>query len=110
MSKTQDTVRTRAAIGGREITLDDPIRTFTIPLEVRVVESTIPAGFQIAWIDGDDGEGTEVSLSAGAGCGSQWGTAGVTTPDGETVRMVWNGATLLEQIAEEVRRDDVEEG
>lgn len=67
-----DEIRVRAAVGGRELTLD-PVRTIVVPLEVREVESTIPCGFQSEWgTGGVDGE--KLMLTAGAGFGSRWGT------------------------------------
>lgn len=66
-------IKVEAASGGRRITLD-PIRTFSIPVEVREVESTIPCGFQSVWLTASD-EGKDIgNITAGAGVGSKWGT------------------------------------
>lgn len=65
-------IKVDAAIGGRRITMD-PIRVIDVPLEIREVESNIPAGFQIEWGTADiDGE--ELTLCSGAGMGSRWAT------------------------------------
>ena len=72
MIESAEGIRTDATVGGRRITLD-PIQLLPITLNIREVESTLPAGFQSAWgeveIDGD-----ALKLTAGAGLGSQWGT------------------------------------
>ena len=63
-------IRVQAAANGRKLTLD-PIRIIDLQVPMREVESTIPCGFRMGWLDGDD-EGTPFSLTAGAGCGSPW--------------------------------------
>lgn len=65
--------RVRAAVGGRELTLD-PLRTLPVVVEVREVESTIPCGFQSEWATGTAPDGTPFGIYAGAGFGSRWGT------------------------------------
>lgn len=54
----------------RAITLD-PIRKIPIPLELHEVESTIPCGFRVSWLEGN-ADGKEFDLASGAGCGSPY--------------------------------------
>lgn len=68
--KRSGEISVTASHDGKPVTLD-PLRTFEIPVELREVESTIPCGFRMGWLDGDD-KGTPFSLAAGAGCGSKW--------------------------------------
>jgi hypothetical protein len=57
----------------RDLTLD-PLKLIEIAVEVREVESTIPAGFQSEWFSGEDDDGNEFTVTAGAGWGSYWMT------------------------------------
>lgn len=84
---TDDTIRTRAAVGGREITLDPVMEREPLLLPVRRVENTIPCGFRVNWFDGEhdleDGSGRiEYNVDSGAGCGSRWLTLVIKMPDG----------------------------
>lgn len=79
----------------------EPTRTIIVPVEVHVVESSINAGFQIGWIDGEAEDGTTVSLSAGAGCGSKWGTIRVND-----ISMVFDGAQFLNDVADAVLTEE----
>lgn len=65
-------IKVTASSGGRRLTLD-PIRELPITLTIREVESTIPAGFQMAWVTGDV-NGDELEVSTGSGVGSKYGT------------------------------------
>lgn len=57
----------------RRITLDSGT-LHKLTVNAREVESTIPAGFQQIWIEGEDAEGNEFMLTSGAGWGSVWAT------------------------------------
>jgi hypothetical protein len=61
-----------ASSGGRIITLD-PIKTFSVPIELREVESTAPCGFRVEWFTGEDSK-IKFKLCVGAGVGSKWMT------------------------------------
>lgn len=62
----------RASVNGRELTLD-PIREKVLDAPWREVESLLPCGMQLPWIDGDyDGE--PFQLTSGASAGSRWMT------------------------------------
>lgn len=63
-------VGVQASTGGRQLTLD-PIRVIPVTVDVREVESTIPCGFRMGWVDGE-ADGKEFDIAAGAGCGSRW--------------------------------------
>jgi hypothetical protein len=66
-------VRTTFWSNGRRITMDDFIRKGSQPIEIREVETSLPAGIQMNWVEGDNGE-LHFSLNTGAGVGSRWMT------------------------------------
>lgn len=67
---TEGGIGVAASIEGRAITLD-PIRSYLAEIPFREVESTIPCGFQVGWIEGGD-ESTAIDVACGAGMGSEW--------------------------------------
>jgi hypothetical protein len=82
-------MRVEASLGGRRLTLDNVLDGL-LPLSVerRRVESSIPCGFQVEWMDGEfkhDGqEGWRLQLTAGAGFGSRWMVLTIRDPEGKT--------------------------
>jgi hypothetical protein len=95
----------KAVSEGRRITLD-PLATFPIEMELREVESTIPAGFQMEWISGEDTEtGTKFEMLAGAGVGSKY----LTFSYGERAFVVDMKATLEKMIEAVAPRGEEEE-
>lgn len=64
---------TIAADGTRTpLTLDGP--ELTLAVTVHEVETTIPCGYQVDWISGEDDDGIEFRLGSGAGFGSFYAT------------------------------------
>jgi hypothetical protein len=76
----------KASIDGKSLTMD-PVWPI-IPLEVpaRRVESTLPAGFRVGWVEADSNDPesswSSFTLTAGAGVGSPWLLFTVTMRDG----------------------------
>lgn len=68
-------VATRGGVNVRSNTRgpEDPIRTFTLPIEVLEVESSINCGFRMQWGEVDV-DGDRLEISSGAGMGSTWAT------------------------------------
>ena len=57
----------------RKIDLDHPLQQADLPIRVREMESTIPCGLRVDWIDAKGGDGyPDIDLDCGAGCGSPW--------------------------------------
>jgi hypothetical protein len=59
-----------AHLGTRKLTLD-PINKYKLSIELREVETTIPAGFQMEW-GTVDVDGSLLEVTSGAGLGSGW--------------------------------------
>jgi hypothetical protein len=60
--------------GGRKLRgVHDPLETFDIPVKVRLVESSIDAGFRAQWGEVDV-DGDILEICSGAGFGSAWAT------------------------------------
>lgn len=72
MQEETSELRAASSSNGRRITLD-PLREKVLQVPWREVESTIPCGFRVGWIEGEV-DGKEFDLCAGAGCGSPWVT------------------------------------
>lgn len=91
--------RVTASINGRRVTLDSVMPREPLPLPVRRVETTLPAGLRSNWIDGeeDDPNGPvgHFSLTAGAGVGSPWLILSITLRDGSTISEVVDMRTVV---------------
>lgn len=98
----RDTLRTSASVGGKQLTLD-PIRLVPITLNIREVESAIPAGFQMQWGDVDV-DGDKMELTAGAGMGNGWGTIRFRGKD-----YVWSITELAEAFLNAVNEEPAPE-
>jgi hypothetical protein len=62
----------------RAITMDALLPIREVPTQPSRVESAIPAGFRVPWIDGSDRKTTvSFAMTAGAGCGSKYLTLSV---------------------------------
>jgi hypothetical protein len=70
LERIRGEIKTEFASDGRIITLD-PIKTFSVPIELREVESTAPCGFRVEWFTGEDSK-IKFELCVGAGVGSKW--------------------------------------
>lgn len=80
----------------------EPRRTVVVEVEVHVVDSTINAGLQIEWIEGEDpNTGDTVEITAGAGMGSRYGTIRVN----DSVAY-FDAAKLLNDAAELILTDE----
>lgn len=64
-------ITTTAAVDGRRITLDPVLPLLPLDARPRRVENSLPAGFRIGWLRGDDGE-LAFEVTAGAGVGSKY--------------------------------------
>jgi hypothetical protein len=88
-----------ASTDGRRLTLDPIGEKGSVTLPVWEVESTIPAGFRQAWVDGDADE-SKVELCVGAGVGSKWGTFFYERKsDGAEVQVVFDASDLVKVLA-----------
>lgn len=70
--------RTKVSAGGIRVASntrgpEDPLRTFTLPIEVHEIESSINCGFRAEW-GRVDVDGEELVICSGAGFGSAWAT------------------------------------
>lgn len=97
---------TDASVNGRRITLDpiEPMGEFEVPLKARQVESSLPAGFRIGWVDGTVTQGAHpgeaFDLTVGAGVGSPWGIF-----DYRGVQIVFNVHSIVESMIAAIDAD-----
>jgi len=94
----------RAAVGDqktgtRQITLD-PLAEFVAKLPFREVESTLPAGFRVGWMEGTVDDEKKIELLVGAGVGSRWG---IIEYDGKSY--VFDAQDLLKAVVEAITDD-----
>jgi len=99
MHEIADELHVRAAVNGRRITLDPIMEREPLPLPVRRVENSIPCGFRMGWLDAEDDDPKspvqEITLTAGAGCGSPWLVLTITMRDGSRIAEVVNMADVV---------------
>ena len=82
----------------RTITLDPLMEREPLPLPVRRVESTLPAGLRIGWFDGETADPDfpveSFSMTSGAGVGSSWLCLELKMKDGTTISEVVDMAAV----------------
>jgi hypothetical protein len=73
-----------AAVNGRRLTLDPIVPLVPLDAQPRRVESSMPAGFRVMWLDGGDAI-YQFSLTAGAGVGSKYLVLTLRIRDGDII-------------------------
>jgi len=87
-----------ASTGGRRITLNPLYERSPLVVAVRAVESTLPCGFRVGWMDGTGSEDSPVEsfdLDCGAGVGSSWLSLDITMKDGTRIAEIINMREVL---------------